>query len=113
MKKLILILLITHCSLLIAEGQWIQQDSLVNYPYFNVKFINKNTGWISGHNGTIVKTTNSGLTWTIQKFIQGKLMYGLHPVDSNLVYAVGWFETILKTTNGGTNWIEIQNGPGT
>jgi len=41
----------------------------------------------------------------------GKPLFGVHPVDSNVVYVCGWFETIIKTTDGGNSWIEIRNGP--
>ena len=114
MKKTILILVIVITGLITAEGvnsQWIEQ-----YPYNpgiglrDIEFINENTGWICG-DGIILKTTNKGLNWIVQDNpAPGKYLYSLHPVDSNVIYCVGWFATILKTTNGGENWIAIQNG---
>lgn len=111
MKKIILILLIINCSLLIAEAQWIQQNSPVNHHLTNIKFANKITGWITTFSGSILKTSNSGLNWLVQYTIPGKYMFGLSVVDSKTVIAVGWFETIIKTTDGGENWTEIKNGP--
>ena len=96
----------------IIRSQWITQ-----YPYTpgvglrDIKFINKNTGWICG-DGIILKTTNMGLNWIEQTHpAPDKYLYCIHPVDSNIVYCVGWFETILKTTNGGENWFALRNGP--
>lgn len=91
--------------------QWVSQ-----YPYtlgltfFDVEFINKNTGWVTGI-GKILKTTNAGINWVEQIHpAVNKPIVCIHPVDSNVVYAGGDFETILKTTNGGTNWTAIRNG---
>ena len=96
----------------ICKAQWITQ-----YPYtpgvglLDIKFINKNTGWICG-DGIILKTTNMGVNWIQQSYpAPDKSLYCIHPVDSNIVYCVGLFQTILKTTNGGENWFAIKNGP--
>jgi photosystem II stability/assembly factor-like uncharacterized protein len=111
MKKILFTLIILHFSLLITNAQWI-----TIYPYtagtglLDIKFINQNTGWICG-DYTILKTTNAGLNWTVQTHPAiNKYLYCIHPVDSNVVYCVGWFETVLKTTNGGINWIALKNG---
>jgi len=111
MKKIIFTLLIIHFTMLIANAQWIQQDSLTNQALLDVSFINRNTGWTSGRNGTILKTTNGGNNWINQNSgASNKSLYGLSSVNSNVIYCVGWFETILKSTNGGDNWIIIKNG---
>jgi len=96
----------------ICKGQWIRQ-----YPYtsglgfYDIKFINKNTGWVCG-DGLILKTTNMGVNWVQQTHpATNKHLYCIHPVDSNIVYCVGVSETILKTTNGGDNWFALRNGP--
>jgi photosystem II stability/assembly factor-like uncharacterized protein len=77
-----------------------------------MEFINSTTGWVCGDNGVILKTTNGGVNWIQQPTEAiGKYLFGIYPVNENVVYCAGWFETILKTTNGGTNWITLQNGP--
>jgi photosystem II stability/assembly factor-like uncharacterized protein len=112
MKKLIFTLFIIHCSLLIANAQWIlQHSSNSGYSFHHVAFINRYTGWVCG-DGVIKKTTNEGNNWISQTHpAMDKNLYCILPVDSQVVYCVGWWETILKTTNGGTNWIAIRNGP--
>lgn len=116
MKKSLFVLiffLIVNCSLRIdnCRCQWVSQ-----YPYtlgltfFDVEFINKNTGWVTGI-GKILKTTNAGMNWVEQVHpATNKPINSIHPVDSNIVYASGDFETILKTSNGGINWTSIRNG---
>jgi photosystem II stability/assembly factor-like uncharacterized protein len=107
-KYCILILLFFYSSL---YGQWINQNSGVTNNLYDIKFINKYTGWICGNN-VILKTTNGGDNW-FQQYnpAVGKNLKRIYPVDSNVVYCVGIFETILKTTNGGDNWMIIRNAP--
>jgi photosystem II stability/assembly factor-like uncharacterized protein len=111
MKKIFAILIIIHFSLLIANAQWIQQNSGVNAQLYKVKFLNRYTGWTCGA-GVILKTTDGGNNWiNIPNPASNKSFYGLFILDSNTIYVTGYFETILKTTNSGQNWIEIKNGP--
>ncbi len=111
MKKIILILIIIHCSLLIAQAQWFTQQSGTTSALYDIEFINKNTGWCCGDGGYIIKTTNGGENWIRQGFgVTFEPLLGIHPVDSNVVYAAGYFRTLVKTTNGGENWIKVESG---
>ena len=111
MKKLILILLIVHCSFLIAKAQWFTQQSGTTSALYDIEFINGKTGWCCGDGGYIIKTTNGGENWIRQGFgITFEPLFGIHPVDSNVVYAVGFFRTVVKTTDGGENWIKVESG---
>jgi photosystem II stability/assembly factor-like uncharacterized protein len=109
MRKVIITLFIFHFSFLIANAQWIQQNSGTTASLGNIKFINRYTGWVCGA-GVILKTTNAGNNWISQNLPVNKSLNEIHPVDSNVIYCVGMFETIIKTTNGGVNWIVIRNG---
>jgi len=115
MKKIILIFVIIFHSLLFASNcfsQWIQQSSGTTNALYSVKFLNRNSGWIVGDYGTILKTTNGGNNWqSVPCPVGNKPLSMIHLVDSNVIYIVGWFETVLKSTNGGENWIIIRNGP--
>jgi len=112
MKKLFYIIIIIHFSLIIANAQWIQQNSGTTTNFHSVKFINRYTGWACG-TGTILKTTNGGINWVFQNHsATSKTLTSISIVDSLNLYCVGYFETILKTTNGGLNWNAIRNGPG-
>jgi photosystem II stability/assembly factor-like uncharacterized protein len=113
MKKLISIILIIHGSLQITCAQWVQQTSGVTTSLYNIQFVNLNTGWATGSNSVILKTTNGGVNWFQQTIDLGypKNLYGLCMVNEFTGYVAGWFETILKTTNGGDNWVIISNIP--
>lgn len=112
MKKLIFLFCVLSVLTSVGYSQWHYQYSGVSVPLRDMEFINSTTGWVCGDDGTIMKTTNAGENWIQQPTeAVGKYLLGIHPVNENVVYCVGYFETILKTTNGGTNWITIRNGP--
>ncbi|MGH2574754.1 MAG: YCF48-related protein, partial [Ignavibacteria bacterium] len=91
----------------------VQQQSGVSTPLYNVQFVNRYTGWATGSNNVILKTTNGGMNWFQQMVnLSGpKNLFGLSIIDTNTGYVAGWAETILKTTNGGNNWIVLRDGP--
>lgn len=107
MKKLVALLLFLICSTL--NAQWVWQNSGTENAIRDVQFINSQTGWACGDN-IIYKTTNAGTNWAINFSDTDGLIQQIYPVDSMVVYAVGWFQKILKTSNGGENWITIRNG---
>jgi len=111
MKKIIVIILLIHNSLNHASAQWTQQISGTTSDLSCVRFINFNTGWVCG-NGVILKTTNSGFNWFYCiNNIPNKPYSRIFPIDSNIVYCVGFYKTIIKSTNGGMNWQIIMDGP--
>ncbi len=115
MKKTILVLIILHCSLLIANAQWIAQNSGTNENLYDIEFLNEKTGWAVGDAGVVIKTTDGGANWinVPNPSIQyGGLMWAIQPIDSEVVYAVAGYDFIMKTTNGGTNWDVLSGRPG-
>jgi len=111
-NKTIFIIFLLALTNIAVLSQWIQQHN-IGTPLYNVDFVNQNTGWVTGNNSVILKTTNGGLNWISQTIdlVYPKSLYGLDMLDANTGYIVGWFETILKTTNGGQNWNIISNVP--
>jgi photosystem II stability/assembly factor-like uncharacterized protein len=116
-------------------GGWSNVDSAVykttnggeNWQLANVptvygiekfSFIDANTGWGVGYKGggggCVIKTTNSGINWTViyNTTTVGQLM-SLQFVDANTGWVVGISTTnqslIRKTTNGGFNWVDQIN----
>ncbi|HCA41858.1 MAG TPA: hypothetical protein DEP28_01240 [Bacteroidetes bacterium] len=109
-KKILILFFLLSKNILYS--QWIIQPTGVSSYLRDIDFINSQTGWVCGDGGTILKTTNGGKNWISQVTgVTDKPLFSIHPVDSNVVYCVGWFETILKTTNGGNNWTIIENAP--
>lgn len=108
MKKIILVLIIQFLTGITSDAQWILQQIDPTVNLFDVRFINRNTGWVCGDN-RIFKTTNAGVNWIEQSNPAQALLWQIHPVNENVVYAAGYC-TILKTTDGGMNWIGLRLG---
>lgn len=79
-------------------------------------FVNENTGYISSKDFiepppdywynkpyNIHKTTDGGLTWAQQTFLEDESILSIHCVSPDVCYAVGTNSLILKTTTGGAN----------
>jgi photosystem II stability/assembly factor-like uncharacterized protein len=78
--------------------------------FHDVYFVNGSTGWVVGTAGTILKTTDSGQSWTSQPSGITLTIYGVHFVDVNTGYAAA-VGSIRKTTNGGQNWAATSSTP--
>ncbi|HRK01014.1 MAG TPA: YCF48-related protein [Ignavibacteria bacterium] len=110
MKKINLTLILFLLTCLYSKAQWFTQQSGTTNPLYDIEFINDKTGWVCGV-GVILKTTNGGANWV--DFLNDapvKPYSAIFPVDTNVVYAVGYFRTFIKSTNGGVNWTIIENG---
>jgi photosystem II stability/assembly factor-like uncharacterized protein len=73
--------------------------------FFEMKFLNSNTGMMCGDNGVVRKTTNGGTAWTTVNTPASTDLLGLHFASSSIFYMVGSSGTILKSTNAGVNWL--------
>ena len=99
------------CANYSQEPEWERIASPVNTTLTNLSFVNNSTGWASGEQGTIIKTSDGGKNWQIQNSTVTSFITGLYFVDENYGWAVTVKETfpfntlILKTTNGGEEWI--------
>ncbi|KAB0636055.1 glycosyl hydrolase [Burkholderia cenocepacia] len=72
----------------------------------SVSFIDARTGWAVGHWGAILKTTDGGETWEVQRLATGedRPLFGVHFIDANHGVAVGLWSLILVTDDGGKTW---------
>ncbi|HEY2743361.1 MAG TPA: YCF48-related protein [Polyangia bacterium] len=66
--------------------------------------------YIAGASGTILKTTDSGTTWTKQSTGTTYDLEAVWGVSDQNVWAVGLHGTVLHTTNGGSAWSSIGSG---
>src|SRR5436309_10120930 len=113
MKPLcIIIVLATVCP---ASGQnhWIMLDRPTSRNLNKVCFIDTALGWVAGESGTILKTTNGGLSWLSQSSGISNEILNLFMWNQSFGWALAlqypqdtlWYGTIiLKTTNGGVTW---------
>jgi hypothetical protein len=113
MKKIIsLVLLAFILTPYTVFSQWFEQNSGTTMPLRGVYFIDENIGTIVGDFGTIIKTTNGGITWISQSSGTTVSLKAVFLVNENIGTVVGSEGTILRTTNGGENWISQTSGSG-
>jgi photosystem II stability/assembly factor-like uncharacterized protein len=97
---------------------WVQTSINNGGNYIDLKFINKNTGYVfNGFNGSvtgwhcfILKTTNGGSNFITLYSTNILKLFGFCFLDLNNGYMCGDSNIIMKTTNGGINWT-TQNTP--
>jgi photosystem II stability/assembly factor-like uncharacterized protein len=85
-------------------AQWSPQTSGTFATLMDVYFLDNNTGWVSGANGTILKTTNGGLLWTAQNSGTTVNLFSIHFANTNSGWALGDSSKLIHTTNGGLTW---------
>lgn len=110
MKKVFLNFLIICCVFNAAKGQWVLQTSGTTNALRSVYFIDDNTGWTVGSNGTILKTSNGGTNWVNLSYLINVFLQGVRFVNQSTGWCVGDSGIIINTTNGGTNWYTQNSG---
>lgn len=93
-----------------AQFGWTPLNSGTVNNINSVFFVNNNTGYVSGDQSTILKTTNSGNNWIVSNSPVSANFSSIFFVNPNTGYTVGDIGRILKTTNGGINWNIINAG---
>ena len=107
MKPLRLIFLFLFCGCLIPSAlaqhwEWVNPVPSNNYCR-DIWFMDSQNGIICGHNGTILKTTDGGVTWHSRYSGVPFDLYQIWMTDANTGFIIG-DQTILKTTDGGESW---------
>jgi photosystem II stability/assembly factor-like uncharacterized protein len=108
-------------------GQWYQQNSRTTSYLCDITFIDMNTGYAVGRDGTIIHTTDTGENWAAQQSGTTVPLNSVYFIDKDNGWAVegfndaisygAWFwntqvepATILHTTNGGLTWDKQTSG---
>lgn len=87
-----------------------QEASGLYHDLFSVNFPNENDGWACGRRGTMLHTSDGGVTWVRQNTGTEFTLAAVHFADRKNGMAVGHEGTILHTSNGGASW-ERQKSP--
>src|SRR5437879_8145556 len=100
-----------HRSPADAGAHWVWQNPLPQgNTLYGVSFTDANTGTATGDNGTIVRTSDGGDSWSIQSSGTTNTLYGVSLTDADHGTAVGASGTILRTTDGGKAWSSQTSG---
>ncbi|MBX2992941.1 MAG: T9SS type A sorting domain-containing protein [Bacteroidetes bacterium] len=97
-----------------GQDQWRVLPRPTTEILYKLSFLDSLRGWVCGFNGTMLKTTNGGLTWEAQETGISTDIRRVFALNDRHVWALSfvhwvdtstWFGTkILRTTNGGTTW---------
>lgn len=106
MKKSLLILTFVLFAF-ISNAQWVEQNSGSTHWFNTISFVDANTGWISGFNGSdvmLIHTTDAGANW-IPQSVPITTFYGeITFLNATTGWACGQNGTLLKSTDGGETW---------
>jgi photosystem II stability/assembly factor-like uncharacterized protein len=108
MKEFIFLLILFISSSVYT--QWTVLNTGTSQNLNTVHFINQQTGFAAGANGTVIKTTNEGVNWIILNSGSSVELRGAYFFNATTGMVCGYNGTILRTSNGGTNWSVITSG---
>jgi photosystem II stability/assembly factor-like uncharacterized protein len=90
---------------------WYDLASGTTNDLYSVSFpVDTLTGYAVGESGTILKTTNSGASWSGQSSGTTRILKSVHFPVRDTGYVVGDSGTVLKTTTGGSTWATCNSG---
>ena len=71
-----------------------------------VSFSDANRGWAVGHAGVVLRTTDAGNTWQLQRSDLGRdqPLLAVQALDADRAVAVGLWSLVLHTRDGGRSW---------
>jgi len=95
---------------ILAQDVLYTQESPVLVTLYSVYFVDNNTGWIVGGNGTILHTDNKGKIWNQQSYDKTYDLHSICFINESTGWIVGSHGIILKTIKGGTDWVEQNVG---
>jgi hypothetical protein len=80
-------------------------EGLPAVDLYDVFFVDASRGWAVGEHGTILHSTDGGVTWVAQSSGTDEPLYAVFFADRDRGWAVGGRGTIRYTTNGGRTWV--------
>ncbi len=90
-------------SIISAKAQWVECPSGVSTDLNAVHFVDVSVGFAAGINGTLIRTTDGGLTWSNCDGIDDNL-YTIYANSLEDIFAGG--STLYHSTQGGTEWTD-------
>lgn len=94
-----------------GSGTWTELNPKVpRVDYIGVFFINKDTGWACGANGTVIKTINGGEGWSVSETNTRLPILKVKSFNGQIVIVSGYDGLILRSTNGGETFAQITSG---
>ncbi|MDQ3019886.1 MAG: T9SS type A sorting domain-containing protein [Bacteroidota bacterium] len=109
MKNLITILICIICFTNKMNAQWSEQTSGITTTILSVSAIDNNIVWACGAGGVVLRTINSGLSWSVTTSPNPTIdLFTIQGIDAMtaLVGGSGASAFAYKTTDGGATWTQ-------
>jgi photosystem II stability/assembly factor-like uncharacterized protein len=97
-------------SSLSVFGQWSPVDSGTTNNLNGGYLLDAAVGFVVGDAGTILKTTDAGMTWSPLTSGTTNALHDVYFFDATQGVAVGEQGLILRTTDGGAGWQGVTSG---
>ncbi len=82
---------------------WSIQYYQTSTYFFNIWFIDENTGFVVGFDGKFMFTSNGGVNW-VDRYVTGVDIWTIQFLNSNTGFIAGNLGMIRKTTDGGMSF---------
>jgi len=105
-SKLFLFLLLTSS----ASAQWSQVTSGTTHDLRGTYLLDSGIGYVIGDSGTVLKSTDRGLTWTTLSSGTTQNLYDVYFFNDAEGLVVGDNGLIRRTTDGGATWSTVTSG---
>src|SRR5512132_3877236 len=109
-KTVHLVLSLIFYSSVSVFGQWTAATSGTTNHLNGAYLLDSGVGFVVGDAGTIVKTTDAGMTWSLLTLGTTNALHDVYFFDATQGVAVGEQGLILRTTDGGTGWQGVTSG---
>ncbi len=109
-KTVHLFLSLVFYSSVTVFGQWSAADSGTTNNLNGGYLLDSGVGFVVGDAGTILKTTDAGMTWSPLTSGTTNALYDVYFFDATQGVVVGEQGLILRTTDGGAGWQGVTSG---
>ena len=109
-KTIHLVLSLVFYSSVTVFGQWTAASSGTTNNLNGGYLLDSGVGFVVGDAGTILKTTDAGMTWSPLTSGTTNALYDVYFFDATQGVAVGEQGLILRTTDGGAGWQGVTSG---
>ncbi len=88
-----------------SSGTWTEVNPKVpRVHYLCIHFVNIDTGWAVGVDGTIIRTVDAGKTWETIKSPVNEILLNVNSYNGKVVLLTGFNGTVLRSENSGLTW---------
>ncbi|MBK9228669.1 MAG: T9SS type A sorting domain-containing protein [Ignavibacteria bacterium] len=86
-----------------AQYSWVEQSGITNMNLHSVRFMNESRGFIGGDNGTLLRTSNGGLTWESRRVPNNTSVNSI-AIKNQIVWITGDYGLIALSTDYAQTW---------